>query len=90
MRPEMITKSGLMAGLGEAEEEVIAALRELRRGGVAAVTIGQYLQPTRRHRSVRRYIEPQEFAALEREARIMGFGEVKAGPFVRSSYRAGQ
>jgi lipoic acid synthetase len=84
------TKSGAMLGLGEEPGEVRQMMRDLAAAGVNALTLGQYLQPTRRHRSVRRYIEPQEFAALEREARVMGFPEVKAGPFVRSSYRAGR
>jgi len=83
------TKSGAMLGLGEELGEVRKMMRDLAAAGVRVVTLGQYLQPTRRHQPVARYIEPQEFAALEREAIAMGFDEVKAGPFVRSSYRAG-
>ena len=90
VRVGLRTKSGAMLGLGEEPDEVREMMQDLAAAGVGVLTLGQYLQPTRRHRSVRRYIEPQEFAALEREARIMGFGEVRAGPFVRSSYRAGQ
>lgn len=82
-------KSGAMLGLGEEPEEVREVLRDLRAAGVSVVTLGQYLPPSGRHQPVARYIEPQEFAALEAEATAMGFDEVKAGPFVRSSYRAG-
>jgi lipoic acid synthetase len=84
------TKSGAMLGLGEELDEVREMMRDLAAAGVDALALGQYLQPTRRHHPVARYIEPQEFAALEKEATAMGFGEVKAGPLVRSSYRAGR
>jgi len=83
-------KSGAMLGLGEEMDEVRAVMRDLASAGVRVLTLGQYLQPSRRHQPVARYIEPQEFAALEQEAAQMGFDEVKAAPFVRSSYRAGQ
>jgi len=83
------TKSGAMLGMGETSDEVRAMMADLARAGVQVLTLGQYLRPTPRHYAVARYIEPQEFASFESEARGMGFDEVKAGPFVRSSYRAG-
>lgn len=83
------TKSGAMLGLGEESDEVREVMGDLSSAGVRVLTLGQYLQPSRRHQPVARYIEPQEFAALEEEAAQMGFDEVKAAPFVRSSYRAG-
>ena len=88
MRPEAVTKSGLMVGLGESEEEVLAVLGDLRGAGVGAVTIGQYLQPTRRHLPVAAYIEPSRFDDYAAAARGMGFGHVLSGPLVRSSYHA--
>jgi len=88
-RAGLRTKSGAMLGLGEELDEVREVMHDLAAAGVGILTLGQYLQPTRKHRPVARYVEPQEFAALEREASAVGFGEVKAGPFVRSSYRAG-
>ena len=88
MRPEAVTKSGLMVGLGESEEEVLAVLGDLRGAGVGAVTIGQYLQPTRRHLPVAAYIEPSRFDDYAEAARGMGFDHVLSGPLVRSSYHA--
>ena len=88
MRPEAVTKSGLMVGLGESEEEVLAVLGDLRGAGVGAVTIGQYLQPTRRHLPVAAYIEPSRFDDYAAAARGMGFGHVLSDPLVRSSYHA--
>jgi lipoic acid synthetase len=86
------TKSSLMLGLGETEEEVVDALRDLREAGVSIVTLGQYLRPTRspRHLPVERYVEPAVFRRHESTARKMGFLFVASGPFVRSSYRAGE
>ena len=81
-------KSGFMVGLGESEEEIIQVLRDLRQAGVASVTIGQYLQPTRRHLPVAKYYTPAEFDRLRELARGMGFAHVEAGPLVRSSYHA--
>jgi len=86
--PEVTTKSGLMVGLGETEEEVCAALGELRRAGVSAVTIGQYLQPTREHLPIIEYVLPEVFGRYEIAAREMGFRHVMSGPLVRSSYHA--
>lgn len=82
------TKSALMLGLGESRAEVLEVLRDLRAAGVARVSLGQYLRPTRYHLPVQEYIAPQRFAEYEEEARTMGFTWVKAGPLVRSSYHA--
>ncbi len=88
IRPEMLTKSGLMVGLGETREELAQAMRDLRHAGVEIITVGQYLQPTPAHAPVVRYVPPEEFDAIEAEACAMGFQSVAAGPFVRSSYNA--
>lgn len=85
--PEMVRKSGLMVGLGEKREEVEQVLRDLKAVGCQVVTVGQYLQPTRREAPVVRYWHPQEFAELSAFGASLGL-EVIAGPFVRSSYRA--
>lgn len=82
------TKSGLMLGLGESSKEVGRTLRELREAGCSLLTLGQYLQPTRRHLPVERFVPPDEFEAWRRTALDLGFAEVASGPFVRSSYRA--
>ena len=76
----MVTKSGLMVGLGETHEEMVEAFAALREHGVQVLTVGQYLRPTARHLPVVRYWHPDEFAALEREARALGFESVAAGP----------
>ncbi len=86
--PEILTKSGIMVGLGETHEEVVSVLEDLRKVGCDMVTIGQYLQPTCAHLPIRRFVPPEEFAEYEREAREMGFVSVASGPFVRSSYHA--
>lgn len=83
------TKTGAMLGMGETADEVRSMMANLAEAGVQILTLGQYLRPTPRHYAVARYIEPQEFAYFESEARAIGFDEVKAGPLVRSSYRAG-
>ncbi len=85
--PAMLRKSGLMVGLGETRDEVVAVLGDLRDAGCQAVTIGQYLQPTPKQVAVARYWSPEEFAELEKAGTALGL-EVFAGPFVRSSYRA--
>jgi len=90
LRPDGLTKSSLMLGMGETADEVREALRDLRVAGVDAVTLGQYLQPSPRCVPVERYVEPAEFEAWEAEARSMGFAMVASGPLVRSSYRAGE
>lgn len=87
--PEILTKSGLMVGLGETDEEIRQLLRDLREEGqVDIATIGQYLQPTRRNRKVARYVEPAEYEAWREYGESIGFKAVFAGPFVRSSYMA--
>ncbi len=86
--PQVPTKSGLMVGLGETVEEILAVMRDLRAHGVEMLTVGQYLQPSRHHLPVARYAHPDEFRALEREALAMGFANAACGPMVRSSYHA--
>ena len=87
--PAMFTKSGLMVGLGEAKEEVMQVMDDMRSAGVDFLTIGQYLQPTRKHAAVDRFVHPDEFAALETIARSKGFLMVSASPLTRSSHHAG-
>ncbi len=84
----IVTKSGLMVGLGERREEIIAAMDDLREVGVEILTIGQYLRPSRRQLEVREYIHPQKFSIYEKEALRRGFRFVSSGTFVRSSYWA--
>jgi len=86
--PERLTKSGLMAGLGETRDEMLAALADLRSAGCDLVTIGQYLRPTSAHHPVVRFITPEEFEDYAEEARRLGFLSVASAPFVRSSYHA--
>ncbi|MDT7898488.1 MAG: lipoyl synthase [Armatimonadota bacterium] len=88
LQPTMLTKSGLMLGLGETMDEVVQVLKDLRQVGCDIVTIGQYLRPTLRHLPVVRYVPPEEFTELERIGYQLGFRFVFAGPFVRSSYLA--
>jgi len=85
---EVKTKSGLMVGLGETHDELVAAFEDLREHGVDFLTVGQYLRPSERHLPVVRYWRPDEFRALERAAYALGFEHVAAGPLVRSSYHA--
>ncbi len=84
----MVTKSGLMVGLGETTEELFGAMADLASVGVDILTVGQYVRPTARHLPVERFWRPEEFAALEEVGRQMGFGHIEAGPLVRSSYHA--
>jgi lipoic acid synthetase len=86
--PNVEAKSALMLGLGETREEVLAVLADLRAAGVARLSLGQYLRPSLDNLPVVRYVHPDEFAQYEADARAMGFGWVKAGPLVRSSYYA--
>jgi len=88
LAPDMTTKSGLMVGLGETGDEIRQAMRDLRFVGCDIVTIGQYLQPDRRCLPVERYVTPEEFVALERDALAMGFKAAFCGPLVRSSFHA--
>ena len=85
-----VTKSSLMVGLGELRGEVLEAMQLLRDADVDVLTIGQYLRPTKRHASVERYVDPEEFAGYERAGLEMGFSFVASGPLVRSSYRAAE
>ena len=85
---EVVTKSGLMVGLGETHEEMVDAFGQLREQGVQVLTVGQYLRPTERHLPVVRYWHPDEFKALEAAAYELGFEHIAAGPLVRSSYHA--
>jgi lipoic acid synthetase len=87
-RPEMVTKTGMMLGLGEETPEVLAVMRDLVERDVDILTLGQYLRPSAWHLEVERYVHPDEFAELARLGEAMGFQHVEAGPLVRSSYRA--
>jgi len=84
----MITKSGLMVGLGEKEEEIVQTFSDLRKVSCDLLTIGQYLQPTKTNASIKRYYSPQEFDRLKRTALSFGFSDVASGPLVRSSFEA--
>ena len=86
----IITKSGMMLGLGETDDEIITTLRDLRSVGVSLMTLGQYLQPTKYHLDVARFVSPVEFNRYKEIGLGMGFKEIVAGPLVRSSYRAEQ
>lgn len=86
--PGIITKSGLMVGLGETREEVLQVMDDLRAAGVAALTIGQYLQPTPKHAPIERYVTPEEFDDFAAQARAKGFAMVAATPLTRSSHHA--
>ncbi len=89
-RPEVLTKTSLMLGLGERDKEILETMDDLRRANVDILTLGQYLRPTPNHLPVERYISPAEFEAYRSEGLERGFVEVVAGPMVRSSYRAEQ
>ena len=88
--PNQFTKSGLMVGLGESNEEVMQVMDDMRSAGIDFLTIGQYLQPTRKHAAVDRYVSPDEFSAYEEIARSKGFLMVSASPLTRSSHHAGE
>ncbi|HXP80508.1 MAG TPA: lipoyl synthase [Verrucomicrobiae bacterium] len=88
LAPEMPTKTGLMLGLGEEREEVLAAMQDLAAQGTDILTLGQYLQPTREHLPIVRYVHPDEFAEYKKLGEQMGFAHVESGPLVRSSYHA--
>jgi lipoyl synthase len=88
VRPATVTKSGLMLGLGETPEEILAVLRDLRASGCDLVTLGQYLQPAAGHLTVDRYVPPEEFTTYRKAAMQMGFAGVASAPWVRSSYEA--
>jgi lipoic acid synthetase len=86
--PDIVTKSGLMLGLGETTEELLEVLADLRGVGCDTLTLGQYLAPTLKHIPVKRYVPPADFDHLAVLARSLGFTHVASGPFVRSSYHA--
>jgi lipoyl synthase len=88
--PEMVTKTGMMLGLGETWDEIVEAMRLLREGDVQVLTLGQYLRPSRQHLPLHKYYTPAEFIALRRIGLGMGFAHVQAGPLVRSSYHAAE
>jgi len=90
IHPDIPTKSGLMLGLGENDVKILQVMRDLREHGVEMLTLGQYLQPTRGHLPVLRYVEPARFNQFEQEALAMGFRHAACGPLVRSSYHADQ
>ena len=90
LNPMMFTKSGIMVGLGEERNEVLQVMDDLRSAGVDFLTVGQYLQPTRKHHAVVRFVPPDEFKALETIARAKGFLMVSASPLTRSSHHAGE
>lgn len=84
----LLTKSGIIAGLGESNDEIVETMRDLRSVGVDVVTIGQYLQPSAKHAPIDRWVHPDEFGWLQEQGETLGFGSVFSGPLVRSSYRA--
>jgi len=86
----LLTKSGLMAGLGETVDELLGTFRDIAETGCDILTVGQYLAPTPKHIPIEKYYSPDEFVVLKSEARAMGFRYVESGPLVRSSYRAGR
>ncbi len=88
--PKMFTKSGIMVGLGETREEVMQVMDDMRSAGVDFITIGQYLQPTRKHAPVDRFVHPDEFKSYETVARAKGFLMVSSSPLTRSSHHAGE
>ncbi len=90
MAPDISTKSGLMLGMGEEITEILAAMKDLRQAGCTMLTLGQYLQPTRKHLPIIRYVDPAEFNELRNAGLQMGFAHLEAGPLVRSSYHAAE
>lgn len=86
--PNVPTKSGLMLGLGETDEEILSVMQDLRTHGVTMLTLGQYLQPSQHHLAVKRFVTPERFKQFEHEALVMGFTHAACGPMVRSSYHA--
>jgi lipoic acid synthetase len=90
LAPGLRTKSGLMVGLGETDEELFDVFQDLRRAGCSYLSIGQYLAPSRRHHPVRAFIEPEKFECYREKALALGFVHVESGPYVRSSYHAAQ
>jgi len=89
-RPDLVTKTSIMLGLGETDEEVRTTMEELREVGVDCLTLGQYMQPTKRHLKVKEYVTPGQFGHWESVGRELGFLYTASGPLVRSSYKAGE
>ena len=87
-RPDMVTKSGVMVGLGESVDELLEVFHNMREHDIDVLTVGQYLRPTRKHADVQRFYRPEEFATLRDQALAMGFRHVESGALVRSSYHA--
>jgi lipoyl synthase len=90
LSPKAVTKSSIMLGVGETQEDVIQAMRDLRQAGVEILTLGQYLRPSMKHLPVAEYITPESFAELQKMGESLGFAYVASGPLVRSSYKAGE
>lgn len=90
LNPDLITKSSIMLGLSETDQEVEQTMRDLRAAGVDALTLGQYMQPTKRHLKVIEYVTPEKFKAWEKVGNQLGFLYTASGPLVRSSYKAGE
>ena len=88
LAPDMVTKSGLMVGLGDTEDELLDVFRNMRAHDIDVLTVGQYLRPSKKHAEVVRYYRPEEFVRLKEQASAMGFRHVESGPLVRSSYHA--
>ncbi len=90
IRPDILTKSGFMVGLGETEEEIVSTMEDIKKAGCKILTIGQYLMPSRKHLPVKKYYTPEEFKKFQEIGLKMGYKFVASGPLVRSSYRAGE
>jgi lipoic acid synthetase len=90
LEPGMVTKSGLMLGLGETKDEVVAVMKDLREAGCDLLTLGQYLPPSPQHYPLSRYVSPEEFTEFETVGRSLGFAGVASAPLVRSSFRAAE
>jgi lipoic acid synthetase len=88
LKGDIITKSGIMVGMGESQEEIVSTLKDLRLTGCRILTIGQYLPPSLKHHPVHKYYTPEEFQELKEIGKKMGFLHIASGPLVRSSYRA--
>lgn len=90
VRPDVVTKTSIMLGVGESEQEIRQTLHDCRNAGVEVITLGQYLRPSKRHLKVEQWVTPDEFDEWRKEGENMGFSYVASGPLVRSSYRAGE
>jgi lipoic acid synthetase len=89
-KPSLITKTSMMLGLGETDEEVLQTLKDLKKSDVDVITFGQYMRPTKKHMKVVEYVHPDKFDYWAKKATELGFKYVASGPLVRSSYRAGE